>query len=93
MRGDRVSADVRLARRRNVAGAAAPAGARVFVRPDGAQESGRVGRGFHVLGTDEREHSAVTVPPAQPGGDIGARHSTGSYARMPGEVPRVRVDG
>ncbi|WP_131815963.1 hypothetical protein [Streptomyces sp. 3213.3] len=63
------------------------------MRPDGAQEYARVGRGFHVVDTDEREHDTVTVPRIQPGGDIGARHSTGSYAGMPGEVPRAREDG
>ncbi|WP_367323733.1 hypothetical protein [Streptomyces sp. HUAS ZL42] len=82
-----------------MAGAAAPAaqpagpgGACVFVKPDGAQRFGHVGWGFRVKGTDRWVYGAVENPSnelyTRPGGDIGAWHAEGSYARMVSDMSR-----
>ncbi|MFJ9628444.1 hypothetical protein ACIRU8_12190 [Streptomyces sp. NPDC101175] len=76
---------------RTMTGTAAGA-ACVFVKPDGAQKLGHVGWGFRVTGTDTWEYGAVENPSNRlytpPGGDIGAWHTTGSYARMLGRMTR-----
>ncbi|MFJ3301870.1 hypothetical protein ACIPSA_01880 [Streptomyces sp. NPDC086549] len=58
----------------------------VFVKPDGAQKFGHVGWGFRITGTRNWEYGAVENPTGKlytpPGGDIGAWHAQGSYARM-----------
>lgn len=67
-------------------------GACVFVKPDGAQKFGHVGWGFRITGTDRWEYGAVENPTDKlytpPGGDIGAWHTTGSYARMLSDMSR-----
>ena len=79
---------------RNMAAAAGTgAGAAcVFVKPDGAQKFGHVGWGFRVTGTDKWVYGAVENPTNKlytpPGGDIGAWHTTGSYARMLSDMSR-----
>ena len=87
---------------RNMAAAVGTGGACVFVKPDGAQKFGHVGWGFRVTGTDTWEYGAVENPSGKlytpPGGDIGAWHTTGSYARMldrmsRGEYSRYRCTG
>ncbi|MEU9322953.1 hypothetical protein AB0D91_03935 [Streptomyces canus] len=70
-----------------MAGATRGSGAAcVFVKPDGAQKFGHVGWGFKVPGTGRWVYGAVENPSAKlytpPGGDIGAWHAEGSYARM-----------
>lgn len=77
---------------RNMAAAVGTGGACVFVKPDGAQKFGHVGWGFRVTGTDTWEYGAVENPTGKlftpPGGDIGAWHTTGSYARMLSDMSR-----
>lgn len=67
-------------------------GACVFVKPDGAQKLGHVGWGFRITGTNTWEYGAVENPTDKlytpPGGDIGAWHTTGSYARMLSDMSR-----
>ncbi|MEV0224287.1 hypothetical protein [Streptomyces sp. NPDC050704] len=69
-----------------------PGGACVFVKPDGAQKFGHVGWGFRVTGTDRWVYGAVENPSGRiytpPGGDIGAWHAEGTYARMLGDMSR-----
>ncbi|MGD1217828.1 hypothetical protein AB9Q10_05285 [Streptomyces krungchingensis] len=71
---------------------AGPGGACVFVKPDGAQKFGHTGWGFRVTGTDRWEYGAVENPSnalyTPPGGDIGAWHAQGSYARMLSDMSR-----
>ncbi|MDH6216490.1 hypothetical protein [Streptomyces pseudovenezuelae] len=79
---------------RNMAAAAGTGtgGACVFVKPDGAQKLGHVGWGFRVTGTDQWVYGAVENPTDKlytpPGGDIGAWHAQGTYARMLSEMSR-----
>ncbi|KOU59962.1 hypothetical protein ADK57_31630 [Streptomyces sp. MMG1533] len=80
---------------RGMAGAArggGPGAACVFVKPDGAQRFGHVGWGFRITGTDRWVYGAVENPSGElytpPGGDIGAWHAEGRYARMLGEMSR-----
>ncbi|MFJ5305847.1 hypothetical protein [Streptomyces sp. NPDC088350] len=77
---------------RNMSGIASGGGACVFVKPDGAQKLGHVGRGFRITGTNQWEYGAVENPTDKPytppGGDIGAWHTTGSYARMLSDMSR-----
>ncbi len=77
---------------RNMSGTAAGGGACVFVKPDGAQKLGHVGWGFRITGTNTWEYGAVENPTNKlytpPGGDIGAWHTTGSYARMLSDMSR-----
>ncbi|NEB06350.1 hypothetical protein [Streptomyces sp. SID13726] len=75
----------------NLAGAARAGGAAcVFIKPDGAQKFGHVGWGFNLPGTDRWVYGAVENPSGKlytpPGGDIGAWHAQGSYARMLSEM-------
>ncbi|GCB50061.1 hypothetical protein [Streptomyces sp. NL15-2K] len=69
-----------------------PGGACVFIKPDGAQRFGHVGWGFRVPGGDRWVYGAVENPSGKlytpPGGDIGAWHAEGSYARMLSEMSR-----
>ncbi|MFD3502220.1 hypothetical protein ACFWWT_10750 [Streptomyces sp. NPDC058676] len=69
-----------------------PGGACVFVKPDGAQRFGHVGWGFRVTGTDRWVYGAVENPSGRlytpPGGDVGAWHAEGTYARMLSEMSR-----
>ncbi|MET9900885.1 hypothetical protein [Streptomyces sp. NPDC006446] len=71
---------------------AGPGGACVFVKPDGAQRLGHTGWGFRVTGTDRWEYGAVENPSnalyTPPGGDIGAWHARGTYARMLSDMSR-----
>lgn len=67
-------------------------GACVFVKPDGAQKLGHVGWGFRITGTNRWVYGAVENPSGKlhtpPGGDIGAWHAEGTYARMLGDMSR-----
>jgi hypothetical protein len=69
-----------------------PGGACVFVKPDGAERFGHVGWGFRVTGTDRWVYGAVENPSGKiytpPGGDIGAWHAEGTYARMLSDMSR-----
>ncbi|MER5217265.1 hypothetical protein ABT063_43775 [Streptomyces sp. NPDC002838] len=69
-----------------------PGGACVFVKPDGAQRFGHVGWGFRINGSDRWVYGAIENPSGKlytpPGGDIGAWHAEGSYARMLSEMSR-----
>ncbi|MGW3666040.1 hypothetical protein [Streptomyces sp. NPDC005141] len=69
-----------------------PGGACVFVKPDGARKLGHTGWGFRVTGTDRWEYGAVENPSnalyTPPGGDIGAWHARGTYARMLSDMSR-----
>lgn len=51
-----------------------------------------LGRGFRITGTNTWEYGAVENPTDKlytpPGGDIGAWHTTGSYARMLSDMSR-----
>ncbi len=83
-----------------IAGMAGPLGQRsgatgaacVFVKPDGAQKFGHVGWGFRITGTDRWVYGAVENPSNKlytpPGGDIGAWHAEGTYARMLSDMSR-----
>lgn len=75
-----------------MAGAAGSGGACVFIKPDGAQKFGHVGWGFRITGTDRWVYGAVENPSGKlytpPGGDIGAWHAEGTYARMLSEMSR-----
>ncbi|MBT2423918.1 hypothetical protein J7F01_20195 [Streptomyces sp. ISL-22] len=78
---------------RGMAAAAGRSGAAcVFVKPDGAQRFGHVGWGFQVTGTRTWVYGAVENPSGRlytpPGGDIGAWHAEGSYARMLSDMSR-----
>ncbi|MEV4450823.1 hypothetical protein [Streptomyces mirabilis] len=70
----------------------ASGGACVFVKPDGARKFGHVGWGFRITGTDRWVYGAVENPSnalyTSPGGDIGAWHAEGTYARMLGDMSR-----
>jgi hypothetical protein len=70
----------------------ASGGACVFVKPDGAQRFGHVGWGFRITGTDRWVYGAVENPSnalyTPPGGDIGAWHAEGTYARMLSDMSR-----
>ncbi|MET7725249.1 hypothetical protein [Streptomyces mirabilis] len=70
----------------------ASGGACVFVKPDGARKFGHVGWGFRITGTDRWVYGAVENPSnalyTPPGGDIGAWHAEGTYARMLGDMSR-----
>ncbi|MFJ9243094.1 hypothetical protein [Streptomyces sp. NPDC101776] len=77
---------------RNMTAAGGSGAACVFVKPDGAQKLGHVGWGFRITGTNTWEYGAVENPTNKlytpPGGDIGAWHTTGSYARMLSDMSR-----
>lgn len=64
----------------------------VFVKPDGAQRFGHVGWGFQVPGTKTWVYGAIENPSGKlytpPGGDIGAWHAQGTYARMLSDMSR-----
>jgi hypothetical protein len=70
----------------------ASGGACVFVKPDGAQKFGHVGWGFRITGSDHWVYGAVENPSnalyTPPGGDIGAWHAEGTYARMLRDMSR-----
>ncbi|MFJ8019613.1 hypothetical protein [Streptomyces sp. NPDC096311] len=70
----------------------ASGGACVFVKPDGAQKFGHVGWGFRITGTGRWVYGAVENPSnalyTAPGGDIGAWHAEGTYARMLTDMSR-----
>ncbi|MFG2362394.1 hypothetical protein ACGFY3_12145 [Streptomyces mirabilis] len=73
----------------------ASGGACVFVKPDGAQKFGHVGWGFRITGTDRWVYGAVENPSnalyTPPGGDIGAWHAEGTYARMLSDMSRDAI--
>lgn len=77
---------------RNLTATTGSGGACVFVKPDGARKLGHVGWGFRITGTNTWEYGAVENPTNKlytpPGGDIGAWHTTGSYARMLSDMSR-----
>ncbi|MCZ0998610.1 hypothetical protein O1M63_11300 [Streptomyces mirabilis] len=79
-------------RRGPTAPGVASGGACVFVKPDGARKFGHVGWGFRITGTDRWVYGAVENPSnalyTPPGGDIGAWHAEGTYARMLGDMSR-----